>query len=222
MFRHDLIELPKLQRIDEGMRRYVTPSGNEYPSVTTVLGEFSDDSWLKEWKARVGEAEAEKVSKTATRRGTIVHGLCEDFVLNRKIDTRREMPFNLMMFNQIKRVLAEHVNDIRGSELFLYSDKLKVAGACDLIASYDNEPATIDFKTSKKRKTKEDIRNYFLQTAMYSYMFFDRTKLLYNKLVVIMCVEEENEAQVFIEDARDWIEEAYSLCQKFHQIKKIC
>ena len=51
MFIHDLIELPKLERIDHpDGRRYVTPTGIAYPSVTTVLGKTADKSGIEEWK----------------------------------------------------------------------------------------------------------------------------------------------------------------------------
>ena len=45
------IELPKLQKVtkDTGERYYVTPEGNKYPSVTTVLSEPKKQQ-LKRWR----------------------------------------------------------------------------------------------------------------------------------------------------------------------------
>ena len=58
-----------------GKRNYVTPSGELYPSITTILGEFSKAS-IQEWRKRVGETEANKISGKASRRGTSVHSVC--------------------------------------------------------------------------------------------------------------------------------------------------
>jgi genome maintenance exonuclease 1 len=126
------------------------------------------------------------------------------------------MPFNVHMFKQLERFLAGNVNNIRGSELSLFSHKLKVAGSCDLIASYNNHAAIIDFKTSNKLKRKDWIENYFLQCAMYSYMFWEMTELYHPKLVIAISVEEESEAQIFEEDVNDWIDKAKDRCKVYH------
>ena len=216
MFNVDLIELPSLVRIDGEQRHYLTPTGEKYPSVTTVLDKTSDKSHLVKWKARVGEEEAARVTKRATTRGTAVHSLCEKYVLNQPIDISKEMPFNVHMFKQLEKFLHANVNNIRGSESSLYSHKLKVAGSCDLIASYRNHAAIIDFKTSNKLKKLEWIENYFLQCAMYSYMFWEMTQQYHPKLVVAIAVEEETEAQIFEQDVNDWIDKAKDRCNRYH------
>ena len=216
MFNVDLIELASLVRIDGEQRHYLTPTGEKYPSVTTVLDKTSDKSHLVKWKARVGEEEAARVTKRATTRGTAVHSLCEKYVLNQPIDISKEMPFNVHMFKQLEKFLHANVNNIRGSESSLYSHKLKVAGSCDLIASYRNHAAIIDFKTSNKLKKLEWIENYFLQCAMYSYMFWEMTQQYHPKLVVAIAVEEETEAQIFEQDVNDWIDKAKDRCNRYH------
>jgi genome maintenance exonuclease 1 len=216
MFNLDLIEVPSLVRIDGEIRHYLTPTGEKYPSVTTVLDKTSDKTHLEAWRKRVGIEEANRITKRATTRGTAVHTLCEKFVLNEEIDLSKEMPFNVQMFKQLERFLTSNVNNIRGSELSLFSHKLKVAGSCDLIASYKNHAAIIDFKTSNKLKRKDWIENYFLQCAMYSYMFWEMTELYHPKLVIAISVEEESEAQIFEEDVNDWIDKAKDRCKVYH------
>ena len=49
------------------------------------------------------------------------------------------------------------------TEVHLFSDKLKVAGTCDLICEIDDELWLIDFKTSNHIQT-----TYELQTAVYT------------------------------------------------------
>lgn len=218
MFNVDLIELPKLVRIDGEQRYYETPTGQKYPSVTTVLDKTSDKSALIAWRKRVGEEEANRVSKRATTRGTAVHLLCEKLVLNEEIDLTKEMPFNVQMFRQLEGFLKENVNNIRGSESSLFSHKLKVAGSCDLIANYKNYAAIIDFKTSNKTKRKDWIENYFLQCAMYSYMFWEMTQLYHPKLVVAIAIEEEDQPQIFEEDVNNWIDKAKDRCKTYHNM----
>jgi genome maintenance exonuclease 1 len=216
MFEHNLIELPRLERIDGAIRLYKTPTGALYPSVTTVIGAAADKSGLDDWRRAIGEEEANRVSARAARRGTEVHRLCEDLVLNRPIDLRREMPFNVHMYRQLEQKLSENVTNIRGSELFLYSDKLKVAGACDLIADYAGKKSIIDFKTSGKAKQKDWIEGYFIQATLYSYMFWERTGILHSQLVIMIAIEEENKAQIFIENATNYLEKAKQICEQFH------
>ena len=55
-------------------RRYETPDGKSYPSVTTVLSILSED-FIRKWRKRVGEDEANKVSHRASTRGTAVHSI---------------------------------------------------------------------------------------------------------------------------------------------------
>ena len=217
MFRHDLIELPKLVRIDGEQRYYETPTGQKYPSVTTVLDKTSDKSALIKWRKRVGEEEANRVSRRATSRGTSVHTLCEKLVLNEEFDLSKEMPTSVAMYRQLEGFLNANVNDIRCSEGSLYSHKLKIAGSVDLIASYQGKPAIIDFKTSIRPKKKEWIENYFLQTSMYSFMFWEMTKIHHPLIVIAIAVEEDTMPQIFVDSAANWIDKARARCARYHE-----
>lgn len=218
MFNVDLIELPKLVRMDGEIRTYLTPSGEKYPSVTTVLSKTKDQSHLMAWRARIGEAEADKITRRAGTRGTATHLLCEKLVLNEPIDLSKEMPISVHLFKQLEKFLIANVNNIRVSEGSLYSHNLKVAGSVDLVASYRNHAAIIDFKTSGKYKRKDWIEDYFMQAAMYSFMLWEMTQLYHPKLVIAIGVEEENEAQVFEENVNDWIDKAKDRCKRYHLI----
>lgn len=218
LFNVDLIELPKLVRIDGEQRFYETPTGQKYPSVTTVLDKTSDKSALIAWRKRVGEAEAQKITTQAARRGTATHLICEKLVLNEPYDLSKEMPMSVHLFKQLEGFLRENVNNIRASEGQLFSHKLKVAGSVDLIATYKNYPAIIDFKTSTRNKRKDWIENYFMQCAMYSYMLWEMTKEHHPWLVVAIAVEEEDRPQIFVEHVNDWISKAQDRCKRYHSI----
>jgi genome maintenance exonuclease 1 len=140
--------------------------------------------------------------------------MCENYVRGEDVDV--SMPFNAYMFNQVKKVLDEHVDDIVGCELTLASDDLKVAGSCDLIALYDGKLSIIDYKTSSKNKMKDWIESYFLQTVLYSYMLWEMTGMMAKQCVIIIAVEEEAEAQVFIVKPREYLEKAAALCRAYH------
>jgi len=220
MFNVDLIELPKLVRIDGDVRVYETPTGQKYPSVTTVLSKTKDQTHLNQWRKRIGYAQADKITRQAGSRGTATHLLCEKLVLNEPIDLTKEMPISVHLFKQLKSFLTQNVNNIRVSEGSLFSHKLKVAGSVDLVASYRNHAAIIDFKTSSKNKRVDWIEDYFMQAAMYSYMLWEMTKMYHPKLVIAIGVEEENEAQIFEEDVNNWIDKAKDRCKKYHTMAK--
>ena len=50
-----------LKRQEGPSRSYLTPDGEALPSVTTILSRTKDKTFLKEWRARVGEEKAEKM-----------------------------------------------------------------------------------------------------------------------------------------------------------------
>jgi genome maintenance exonuclease 1 len=220
MFQHELIELPTLIRHDGESRYYETPDGKKYPSVTTVLGAMKDKSGLIAWRARVGEEEANRISVRATTRGTAVHSLCESYVLNMEKHDNEvtvAMPINRAMFRQIQKVLDANVSNIRISEGSLYSHNLKIAGSVDLVALWNGRLAIIDFKTSGSAKDERWIEDYFLQCSLYCYMLWERTGLVAQDLVVIIALEDGNEAQVFKRRIADYMPKAKKICEAYHE-----
>lgn len=216
-FEFDLIEFAHLNRIDgETARLYETPTGERYPSVTTVLGKMSDKTALNEWRKRVGEEEANKVSARAASRGTSIHSMCENYVLGNEIDT--SMPHNMMIFRQIKGILDEKVDMVRATECTLFSHHLKIAGTCDLIADYDGRLSIIDYKTSTRRKRKDWIEGYFLQCSLYAYMLWEMTGIAAKDIVVVIGVDDELDPQVFVERPSNYIEKAADLVRSYHQL----
>lgn len=219
MFKIDLVKLPELVSVtkEDGGRFYTTPEGKVYPSVTTVLSATKDQTYLLEWKKRIGADKANQESKRAASRGTALHSLCERFILNEKIDLRREMPVPAQLFSQIRPVLMENIGTIFALENSLYSDYLGVAGRVDLVAEYDNKLSIIDFKTSNKAKNKDWIEDYFIQAAMYSIMFEEMTKIPVPRLVIIMGVEESIKSSIFVEKRDTWTSLALGRINKYNR-----
>lgn len=208
--------LPKVEQINGGpVRLYETPGGYRYPSVTSVIGAMSDKSFLEVWKKNIGEKEAERATKRAGVRGTAVHLMCEKYVLNQDIDFSQEMPFNVHLFEQFRKALGKRMNEVKISEGYLFSHKLKVAGSVDLVANYDGTVSIIDFKTSGKNKRRDWIHNYFIQATLYAIMLYELTGIMCKQIVIIIAVEEEYEPQIFIEKTTDWMKPAIDMVQGF-------
>lgn len=205
MFKHsDKYKFEDLPRkVIDGKRYYVTPDGNKYPSVTTVTGQASAKS-IARWRKRVGEEEANRVSKKATTAGTKVHKLCEDYVNNEEMLYEDVSPENLFMFKQIKPILDIYLEEVWAVECPLYSDYLRVAGQCDCVGIFQGKPAIIDFKTASKRKRRSWITNYFMQESAYAVMFEEMTGKPIVNLVTIIAVAND-EPQLFIEQRDDHI-----------------
>lgn len=203
-----------LKRVDSpNGRTYETPTGRKYPSVTSVLG-MMDKSSLYEWRKRVGEEEANRISARAARRGTVIHGLCEDYLLGKN-------PEVSIFDQQVFRSLIPHldkINNIHALESKLYSDHLQVAGTVDCIAEYDGKLSVIDFKTSKRQKQRDDIHGYFIQTSAYAVAFEERTGIPVSRLVIIMGVDEE-EPLIFKEKRDDWIGQFIELREAYGKLK---
>ncbi len=190
---------PLLRETRHGIRCYQTPEGLWYPSMTSVLGSFPNPS-LDAWKQRVGLIEAERISRHATTRGTAVHALCEVYLNNALSDMqlRSAMPLPKSLFLPIKQQLDVSLGTIWALEQTLYSHQLRVAGQCDLIGEWNGAAAVIDFKTSTRRKSLDQIESYFLQCAGYALMFEERTGQNIQDLVVIVTSPETPMAEVFV------------------------
>lgn len=209
-------DIPKLKRTDTPQGRlYETPTGAKYPSVTSVLSLLSADS-IAEWRKRVGEEEANRVSARASGRGTRIHSLCEDFVTK---GTASPDFFDAEMFNSLKPYLAK-INNVHALETPLYSHYLQVAGTVDCIAEYEGKLSIIDFKTSSRLKSRDDIHSYFMQTAAYAVAFEELTKIPVGRLVIIMGVDNE-QPLIFKEKRDDWIGQFIQLREDFRKCKNL-
>ena len=196
----------------EGKRFYVTPKGNKYVSITSLLGNLSKQSII-EWRRRVGEAEANKISRQASSRGTRVHNICESYIKNQEGILEGVLPDAIDMFNSIVPLL-DRIDNIHVAEGALYSDDLGVAGRTDLIGEFDENLSVIDYKTSRKRKTWEMCHAYFMQGAFYAHAYEELTGISINDIVIIMAVESDKPL-LFRETKDRWIEPLKQVITKY-------
>ena len=193
---------------EDGGRVYVNADGAAYPSATTVLSVLSRDG-IANWRKRVGDEEADKISRQASTRGTKIHSLAEAFLKNEDLEEKyvevKASILDVEMFRKFKHVLSA-IDNIHCQELALYSDHLRMAGRVDCIAEFEGRRAVIDFKTANKAKEKSHIKSYFMQAAAYAVMYEERTGIPVPWLVILIAVEDDN-PQVFIEKRDDWTKE---------------
>lgn len=188
---------------DDGQRYYLTPDGTKLPSVTTVLSAKKKKS-IQEWRNRVGHEEANRISGKASRRGTQIHSIAENYINNSSDYLKDVMPDNLETFLSIKPYI-DKINTVWYQEQALYGYKLGMAGRCDLIGEYEGVPSVIDFKTSTKVKQKSYITDYFTQCTAYSLMLREMTNIQINQIVIIMAVDD-HAPLIFVEQPRNYID----------------
>ena len=189
MFDHVELNLPKLERETiDGVRYYSVPDEEELlrlVSITSVTSHFNKEIFIN-WRKKVGNEEAERITKAATSRGTDMHTLVEYHLKNEKLP--EVQPISDFLF-KIAKTDLNRINNIYALEGSLYSKQLGIAGTVDCIAEYDGELAIIDFKTSKKPKPREWIEHYFVQCMAYGCMLYELTGISVKKLVIIMACE---------------------------------
>jgi genome maintenance exonuclease 1 len=189
-FNHVECDLPSLERETiDGVRYYKIPNGNELlrlVSITSVTS-HKNREFFAEWRRKIGQEEADKITRQATSRGTDMHSLTEMYLKNDNLPTD-VLPISEMLFRISKKELNK-INNIHALEKSLFSKKLGVAGTVDCIAEYNGELAIIDFKTSKKPKPRNWIDHYFVQAAAYACMFYELTNIPVKKLVILMACE---------------------------------
>ena len=209
-FNHKTVKLPELTTETVNKKRYyVTPEGNKYPSITTVLS-IRKKEGLDEWRKRVGNDVANHIARTAAARGTKVHHMCEDYLNNMAIDfpakfeehKKNFLPYCL--FVQLKEQVFNNINNIHAQEAGLYSNKYKVAGRVDCIAEYNGVLSIIDFKTSTKERSDEWNENYYIQCSAYAEMYGERTGTEIDQ-IIILCVTEDGTVQEFVKDKKEYL-----------------
>ena len=155
-------------RIEDHGTRLYDVNGTRLPSVTTILARTKDQKFLKDWKAKVGEQEAERIKNLSSRRGTSMHKFIECYVEHVGYD-------DLTGLGQEAKAMAEKIIEIGlapveeyyGSEVTLYYPGL-YAGSTDLVCLHNGKESIVDFKQANRPKREEWIDDYKLQIAAYA------------------------------------------------------
>jgi CRISPR/Cas system-associated exonuclease Cas4 (RecB family) len=198
IFEHAELDIPKIKRTTiDGVRYYKIPDTEKeltFISVTSVTSNYNKEK-IAEWRKRVGEDEANRVTKFATTLGTQYHALSEAFFKNEEIPEKSALA-KILFKNAIPTF--KKIGKIYTIENPLYSLLWELAGTPDMIADYEGVLSVIDHKTSKEPKPVEWIEGYFVQCFTYALMYAELFGIMPKQLVIIMSCQN-GEVKVYIE-----------------------
>lgn len=203
--------IPDCRQINsEGKRLYETPDGKKYPSITTVLSSIPNPH-IHEWRLKVGKEAAQKITTQAANRGTKLHSFCESYLKSEEI-VLDPLHFEANeMFRYMKREL-DLFEEIHALEKRVWSHKLRVAGTVDCIAKIDGQMYVVDFKTSSRFKSREDIDSYFMQGAAYAVSWYELTGVAIANIRILIATGEHG-ILLYDEPVRKWV-------PKFMEVRK--
>jgi len=179
----------------DGVRYYTLPSGKKAPSITSITSFYNRQTFIN-WRKRVGEEEANKITKVATTRGTKFHDLVEKYLSNEDVSSLKDVLPSTKARWIAARESLNKIDNIHALEKPLYSEYFGIAGRVDCIAEYEGELAVIDFKTSKKIKPEKWLQNYFVQETAYACMYYEMTGISVKKIVTLM-VADNGDVKVY-------------------------
>ena len=214
-YNHIPINFEQSQLIEkEDGHYYQTPSGEIFPSITTILHKTMSEQKqqsLQDWKDQ--EVAAEYITQESSIIGTQTHNLIENY-LNGIPHNDELRLLSVAHFNNLIPFLQK-INDIHGTELRLYSNKMKLAGTSDCIAKYDGVLSIIDYKTKRSNQQEEWMTDHFIQGTAYSEMFKELTGIEI-KQVVILVSSEKNTRMEFLKNTEDYKDQLEQRLNQFY------
>ena len=205
---------------DHGSRIYDV-AGYRLPSVTTILGKTKDQSFLKEWKAKIGEKKAEEIKNLSSVRGTAMHKYLESYIQDIGYEDftgigneAKSMAEKIIEFGLVP------VDEYYGSEVTMYYPGL-YAGQTDLVCIHNGEDAIVDFKQSNRPKKKEWIEDYYLQIAAYAMAHDYVHKSTIKKGVIMVCTPDLYYQEFVVEGAelRQYKHKFLKRLDMYHELK---
>ena len=175
---------------EHGSRTYDV-AGMKLPSVTTVLAKTKDQTYIRKWKERVGEEQAEHIKNYSSKRGTAMHKFLEKHIQGAGYDDLT--PIGQEASPMAKKIIEKGMGDLTeiwGSEVVLYYPDL-YAGATDVVGIYNGRESIIDFKQTNKPKRREWIDDYFIQLGAYAmaHNYVYRTQI--QSGIILMCSKDK-------------------------------
>lgn len=195
----------------EGYRFYDI-DGQNYPSVTSVLGIRKKEGLVK-WRESIGEDVANWEMNRAARRGKSFHKLVEQYLNNETPSIRDVLPLGLF---RLAKPYIDQINNIRLLEKIMVSPKLTIAGQVDCVAEYNGKLSVIDFKSANKERKEDWIENYFLQCTAYSSMYEETFGEKIEQIVVLLAAEDGT-MTAYVKDPQDYMEELVLSIETFYR-----
>ena len=209
------------KQINEDSGRIYDVAGFRLPSVTSILSRTKDQGFLKEWRAKVGDKEADRIMNLSSVRGTAMHKYLESHITDigyeDLTDTGKQAK---TMAEKVIEIGLAPVDEYYGSEVTMYYPGL-YAGQTDLVCIHDGEDAIVDFKQSNRPKRKEWVEDYCLQIAAYAmahdYVHGSRI----NKGVIMVCTPDLYYQEFVVEGAelRQYKHKFLKRLDMYHELK---
>ena len=195
-------------------------SNYRLPSVTTILGATKNKQFLKDWKAKVGEAEAERIKNHSSARGTCMHKFLEHYVLGTgRVDLTSIGQEARPMADKIIEIGLAPVEEYYGSEVMLHYPGL-YAGSTDLVCNHNGKETIVDFKQSNRPKREEWIEDYYMQIAAYcmahDYVYGSKIK----QGVIMVCTPDLYYQEFKVEglELRRWKHKFLKRLDMYHEL----
>ena len=178
------------RQINEDGGRIYDVAGYRLPSVTSILSRTKDQGFLKDWRKKIGDKEADRIMNLSSVRGTAMHKYLESHIqeigYEDLTDTGRQAK---SMAEKVIEIGLAPVDEYYGSEVTMYYPGL-YAGQTDLVCMHNGEDTIVDFKQANRPKKKEWIEDYYLQIAAYAMAHDYVHKSKINKGVIMVCTPD--------------------------------
>ena len=204
-----------------GSRKYITPTGEKLPSVTTIISATASEEKkqaLNNWRKRVGYAKAQEITTEAAGRGTRMHKWLEDYIKTDDIGTPGSNPYSQQSHVMAQTIIAEglvNCDEYWGTEVSLYYPEI-YAGTTDLVGIHAGDEAIMDHKQTNRPKKREWIDDYFIQMTAYADAHNEVYGTKIRKGVIFMC-SKDNEYQEFIVEGKEFDKYHHQWLKKLEQ-----
>jgi len=206
---------------EESGSRVYDFNGSRLPSVTTVLSATKNQQFLKDWKAKVGEQEAERIKNLSSKRGTSMHKFLEHHISGTGYDDLTPIGQEAKpMAQKIVEVGLAPVEEVYGSEIQLHYPGL-YAGSTDLVCLHNDLETIVDFKQSNRPKKEEWIEDYYLQIAAYALAHDYSHKSQIRQGIIMICTPDLYYQEFKMQDAdlKMWKHKWLKRLDMYHELK---
>jgi len=177
--------------------------GVRLPSVTQILGVIRKPG-LEQWRGRVGNTEADRISKESADFGTLVHKNIE--LYNREGELWPDYDAVARPWVEVyNRWFVDNVSIVLGAEMRMVCIAHQFCGTADLICEMtDGSIAVVDIKTSKQLD-----ETFALQLSAYTHLLREWEEITVDRRLVVQMPSDRPGALIVhefaVEDAqRDW------------------
>lgn len=214
----------KAKQVSLNRKRHYEINGHCYPGVTTILSAtkpYEDRQRLRDWQARVGPQEAQRIISKAARSGSQIHRIIKAHLRQEPYDLAQEGSVIAGFWDSVMPVLAE-VEEVLLVEGAVWHP-LRYGGYPDAVVRYQGELCVCDWKSARRPKQLDWIGDYCLQVAAYCYavnwVYRDLGLKLDRGMVAIALADQP--AQVFMLQADSLLDYWRSFQQRLRQYYRL-